>query len=269
MNKWPKDLSGMTFGRLKVLRQSENFYITKEGWHCQKYICQCNCDNKTIIEVLRSNLINGNTTSCGCYHQEQNTKKFKGMLYNRYDLTGEYGIGYTSNKNSPFYFDLEDYEKIKKYTWLENNVGYITCVDVFNERRELKLHQLVFGKKCDHINRKRFDNRKSNLREATDRENARNQNRAKNNTSGFIGVNWHKHNKSWTVRINLNIKGKGNERKILGSFKNKEETIRIRLQGEYDVYGIDFAPQRELFEKYNIPDKKLHEQIKNKIIPSS
>lgn len=32
---------------------------------------------------------------------------------NTYDLTGEYGIGYTSSGDE-FWFDLEDYDKIKK-----------------------------------------------------------------------------------------------------------------------------------------------------------
>ncbi len=36
---------------------------------------------------------------------------------NRYDLNGEYGIGYTNVSDLPFYFDLEDFDKIKSYTW--------------------------------------------------------------------------------------------------------------------------------------------------------
>ena len=34
---------------------------------------------------------------------------------NIYDLSGEFGIGYCTNTGSPFYFDLEDYNKIKNY----------------------------------------------------------------------------------------------------------------------------------------------------------
>ena len=30
---------------------------------------------------------------------------------NIYDLSGEYGVGWTSNTNEEFYFDLEDYDK--------------------------------------------------------------------------------------------------------------------------------------------------------------
>ena len=38
---------------------------------------------------------------------------------NKYDLSGEYGIGYDSN-GQKFYFDLEDYDKIKNYCWYED-----------------------------------------------------------------------------------------------------------------------------------------------------
>ena len=33
--------------------------------------------------------------------------------YNTYDLSGEYGIGY-SNSGKEFYFDLDDYDLIKE-----------------------------------------------------------------------------------------------------------------------------------------------------------
>ena len=39
---------------------------------------------------------------------------------NIYDLSNEYGIGYTSNTKEPFYFDLEDYDKVKEYCWSAN-----------------------------------------------------------------------------------------------------------------------------------------------------
>ena len=38
---------------------------------------------------------------------------------------------------------------------------------------------------------------------------------------------------------------------ILGSFQNKEDAIKARLQAEATHYG-QFAPQRHLFEEYGI-----------------
>ena len=64
--------------------------------------------------------------SCGCMLHD-----IKG---NKYDLNREYGIGWTSNTNQEFYFDLEDYDKIKNYTWLETDSGYIAS-DSINRKR--------------------------------------------------------------------------------------------------------------------------------------
>ena len=66
------------------------------------------------------------------------------------------------------------------------------------------------------------------------------------NTSGITGVHWHKNHQKWQANIKINQKTK-----YLGIFINKEDAIRVRLQAEADYYG-EFAPQRYLFEKYNI-----------------
>lgn len=87
-----------------------------------------------------------------------------------------------------------------------------------------KVHRLIFllehgylPKEIDHINGDRQDNRIENLREVTRSENQFNKAMCSNNTSGFRGVNWHKHSKSWVVRVCT--KGKT---KILGYFKDLE-----------------------------------------------
>lgn len=87
-----------------------------------------------------------------------------------------------------------------------------------------KVHRLIFllehgylPKEIDHINGDRQDNRLENLREVTRSENQFNKAMCSNNTSGFRGVNWHKHSKSWVVRVCT--KGKT---KILGYFKDLE-----------------------------------------------
>ena len=113
------DLAGNKYGRLTAIRRIG----TKRGsplWEC---ICECN----NYVNVTSRELTSGNTKSCGCLSLERlieynHTKK----KYNTYDLSGDYGIGYTS-KDEEFYFDLEDYDKIKDYCWRINNRGYVTC----------------------------------------------------------------------------------------------------------------------------------------------
>ena len=68
----------------------------------------------------------------------------------------------------------------------------------------------------------------------------------KGNKSGVIGVCWHSRDKKWNASLMINRK-----RISLGYFDNKEDAIKVRLQAEYDYLGNN-APQKHLFEKYNI-----------------
>ena len=79
------------------------------------------------------------------------------------------------------------------------------------------MHHNVLPKYIDHIDGNPHNNRIENLREVTRSENQFNKAMCSNNTSGFRGVNWHKHSKSWVVRVCT--KGKT---KILGYFKDLE-----------------------------------------------
>ena len=247
MVKVKNDLTGKTFGRLKVVKQVED-YISPSGSHSSKWLCECQCENHTLTEVLGVNLTRGNTTSCGCYLHEINTQKGRGIKRNKYDLTGEYGIGWATNTSHEFYFDLEDYDKIKDYCWFENNGGYISTSSPNAPYR--KMHQLIKGRFADHINRLRYDNRRENLREANAAENAQNSSLAKNNTSGVIGVNFHKRVGKWNARIYIDKK-----RIHIGFFNDFEEAVKARLKAEEEYYG-EFAPQRHLFEKYGISSLK-------------
>jgi hypothetical protein len=58
----------------------------------------------------------------------------------------------------------------------------------------------------DHIDGDRANNRWINLREASSRCNGQNRKIAKNNTSGVVGVTWHKLSKKWMA--SLMISGK-------------------------------------------------------------
>jgi hypothetical protein len=174
---------------------------------------------------------------------------YKHKKYNRYDLSGEYGIGWTTNTNKEFYFDLEDYDKIKDYCWYEqvNHNGYHCLMAKNNETNKLiKMHQLVFNKFCDHRNREPFDNRKVNLRDATYTQNSQNRSIGTNNTSGVVGVGWYQRCAQWRARITVN-----DTPILLGYFDNKIDAIRARLEAE-KKYFKEFAPQQHLFKQYGV-----------------
>jgi hypothetical protein len=66
-----------------------------------------------------------------------------------------------------------------------------------------------------------------NCRWATKSEQSSNQRMPRNNTSGVVGVSWHKESGSWVAIIRINCK-----RIHLGSFKNKQEAILARKAAE-------------------------------------
>lgn len=198
--------------------------------------CLCDCEN--IVYVAGSALKSGNTKSCGCYRREMDTKIFgkQNKKYNKYDLSGEYGIGYTEN-GTAFYFDLEDYDKIKDYYWNNNgNDEYFRTT--VNKKTEL-LHRFIMGVDnnsslvVDHINtHHREDDRKSNLRIVSNSENQMNRRLAKNNTSGTSGVDWVKKTNLWRSRITIN-----NQTITIGCYKNKEDAIKARKEAEEKYFG--------------------------------
>jgi hypothetical protein len=85
----------------------------------------------------------------------------------------------------------------------------------------------------DHINGIRDDNRWENLRGVTTQENGRNAKRPKDNTSGVIGVSWHKQHARWRAHIVINRK-----HKHLGLFDNLLDAVAARKQAErkYDFH---------------------------------
>lgn len=105
--------------------------------------------------------------------------------------------------------DAEDVEKIKDYKWHLNTQGY-AATNIKNTT--LQMQHLVVDiknnrqKKTDHEDRDRLNNRKTNIRFCTQKENARNRGKSKNNTSGHKGVSWNKNLNKWDVRITANQK---------------------------------------------------------------
>ena len=250
--KVKEDLTGKVFGLLTVLKQT-NDYIDKNDVHYDMWECECSCKSKNIINVRGSSLRNKNgTRSCGCLQRNMvQDIGFKNKKYNKYDLSGEYGIGWTSNTNKEFYFDLEDYDKIKDYCWSEHKIAGMNYCALEardpNTNNLIRMSNLIGIKNYDHINRNTLDNRKENFRQATNRENSINKNKCKRNTSGIIGVTYHKGHKKWVARIN----DSPYSRITILESTNKDEAIVARLNAEAQYYG-EFAPQRHLFEQYGI-----------------
>ena len=217
-----------------------------------KWLCECSCANHTLKEVVGSDLRSGHSKSCGCAKGVLISKN--NMKHNQYsnlmtDAHGEYYIGLTSNTNEKFYIDADDFYKIKNYCWRESksrstDVLKRICTTIGN--KTVYMHQIIGFKGCDHEDRNEFNNRKYNLRQCTNSQNSANRNLQRNNTSGIIGVYWNAKREKWVAQITF-----GQARKTLGYSVQKEEAIKLRLNAEIKYFG-EFAPQKHLFEQYNI-----------------
>ena len=217
------DITGNRYGNLIVIGRGENTANGSTRWWCQ-----CDCGSDPVL-VTKSNLISGGTVSCGCYHRKNAHDLLK--KYNKYDLSGEYGIGYTF-KGEEFYFDLEDYEKIKDYCWSINNQGYVVTKNnddqyILMHRLILDLKQYTTGNEVDHIKHRKYDNRKSQLRIVTRSQNQMNTSIRVNNTSGKTGINWSKSHNKWQVRISKN-----KSRVEIGYFDSFQDAIKARERAE-------------------------------------
>ena len=112
------------------------------------------------------------------------------------------------------------------------------------QSRKYQAHRLawlyVYGEwpedQIDHINRIRTDNRISNLREVTNKQNLQNSGKRSDNTSGHPGVIWHKRISKWQATI------KHNQKQIhLGYYSTIEEAIAARKAGELRYWGVNRA----------------------------
>lgn len=118
------------------------------------------------------------------------------------------------------------------------------------KRRLILLHRTILErvlgreiKKCyvvDHINLDGLDNRRSNLRLASNQENQRNKRATcTRKSSRFKGVTWHKHTRKWQARIAVN-----KQSKYLGVFETEEDAAKaydaaaVRLFNEFALLNF-------------------------------
>ena len=169
------------------------------------------------------------------------------------------------NKNKYFYFRNQFYvveltqdkwmiasdddttrRLLRDHVWYVHSRGYATTPIKVNGRYKTeRFHRLVIGArdKGDHINRHTFDNRVTNLRDVTTRDNNRNKSTQRNNTSGKQGVcrDTIKGRQYFKVRI-CNNDGKRISKFFsidkLGEEDAKRQAIQKRLELE-QLYGYD------------------------------
>jgi hypothetical protein len=219
-------LEGRRYGRLVVIKEASGSTPKRRKW-----LCQCDCGKTK--EVRQDHLNSGATTSCGCVQKERSAASaFKG---NEARQRGSEVYVKASNTGTEFVVDKEDWDRLKKHTWYETPKGY------FQSRisgRLVRIHRFILAvtdekNLVDHINRKKTDNRKSNLRIVNAQQNQWNRATPRNNQSGHRGIFFVAKSSKWRVTI---------QNKVIGHYDTYEKAVEVRLQEEKKRYG-KYAPE--------------------------
>jgi hypothetical protein len=147
-----------------------------------------------------------------------------------------------------------------------NHDGYhqVGLTDDCKKSKTLRVHRLVAGafidnpnnkKIVDHINNVRTDNRRENLRWATNHENGANQKMSKNNTSGYKGLRYDTSFKKWVVDLPYNSFGS----RYTKLFDSVDDAIIDRVEQMKLRYG-DYVNEGELII-YNEAKKRKESKL--------
>ena len=142
--------------------------------------------------------------------------------------------------------DAADYEWLSKFKWCfkvsRGDRGYAVhsiyyCkVDGKDVNQVVKMHRVIMGSpaglQIDHINGDTLDNRRSNLRVVTNRQNAMNKRKRVGTTSQYKGVSWSKKYQKWEANIKLDGK-----KKFLGYFVCEYDAAQSYRFAAAENYG--------------------------------
>jgi hypothetical protein len=141
--------------------------------------------------------------------------------------------------------DQKEYDELNKVKWYVQEGDGLYAIHR-RGGKTLWMHRVIMNApadmKVDHGNNDGLDNRKENLRLATNSENNKNRRKMRGNfTSKYKGVFWDKRRKCWVARINVNGK-----LIHLGSFKSELEAAKA-----YDAAAKKYHGK---FACLNFPD---------------
>lgn len=138
-----------------------------------------------------------------------------------------------------------DFEALNKYTWhcyKSTNGKYYAARNNPRKHKDgkylIKMHRQVLGlkkhdkKTVDHINGDTLDNRRSNLRVATNQQNCFNRGPQSNNSSGYKGVYKHSQYDKWVAQIK-----KGDTRVHLGVYSTAQDAARAYDRAAIELHG--------------------------------
>lgn len=238
------DLTNRSFGRLRVIKETDKPKDVKTKG--RYWLCECRCGSKK--KVLQRSLTSGNTKSCGCLQDESRKETSTAK-----DLKGEK------------FGRLTVLEKVATDERMDGKHAKWRCVCDCGNERTVASNSLIRGttKSCGCLQKEIARERLAKngvqadadmFRDAKDKgtetyirkfvkegTNLKNLDHAlaKNNTSGVKGVYWDKSRNMWMAAIQFR-----KESIYLGRFKSKQDAINARKEAEKKYFD-------PIIEKYN------------------
>lgn len=207
--KISKDLTGMRFGRLTVIRATDERVSGRIVW-----LCKCDCGNE--VKATSSHLLGGHTTSCGCAREGVNRIDLAGKRFGRLVV-----LGPTEKRSG-------------------NSVVWHCLCDCGNEI-DVSSARLRGGqtKSCgclsSEVHKESFKTARKEREEyqveGTDVKLLMHA-PIKSNTSGKAGVSYDRSVRTW--KASIVFKG---HKYYLGSIVDKEKAIAMREEAEKRIHG--------------------------------
>lgn len=146
--------------------------------------------------------------------------------------------------------DDTDYEWLNQWKWycVHNRGRYYAVRSHWNKTKKVRerihiataIMTRLLGRKpvgfiTDHISGDGLDNRRSNLRFCTHKQNGRNRRKQLNSSSRYKGVTWHPRNEKWQTSIKVD-----GHQYYLGQFVNERAAAQAYNDGAVRHFG-EFA----------------------------
>jgi hypothetical protein len=134
--------------------------------------------------------------------------------------------------------DKEDFEFLSQWDWsaIKGRNTFYAIRSAHDESKPIYMHREILSAfRVDHADGDGLNNRRLNLRDSDCSQNAWNQKKKSNNTSGFKGVTWDKNREKWITHIGFHRK-----MYFLGRFSTAEEAARAYDEAARRLYG-EFA----------------------------
>lgn len=149
-------------------------------------------------------------------------------MKNKYEIRGDVTAIFVNYKGKVIetIIDTDDLEHVESFpnSWFGAKTGENVYVLGTVKKKMISLHRWIMGKPVgkvvDHINHDTLNNRKSNLRIVSRRDNSCNlkEKTRKNNTSGYRGITWSKNEKRWLANVQV-----GGKKVLFRLFDNLED----------------------------------------------